>query len=648
MADHVLEGRPVEQRRGQDVHRVEPAARLVDVLDDEVGGEVVLEPLLVLERVVELGERHRPRLEPAVEYLGHPPHRRLPSRVVGVGTGQVVDERAVQVVGSHAEVGLDLVEAAVDVDPGVFGVVAAPHRDRRTPEAVAADRPVAGAVQPHAEAAVADVARYPVDACVDGEHPVPDVGDLHEPGRDGLVDDGRVGAPAVRVVVLVGVVADDPAGLLEVSDDVGVGLEHVGASPVGDLVGEAAMVVDGDHPADRDAVGLAGDLVVLAEARGHVDGAGALGGVDEAGAEHPEGVGAVGEVREQRREGAAHEVGTGQGADGLGALELDGVALDGFGAQHMDGAVGVAVHRVGDVGADRQGQVRRQGPRRRRPGQQPQRAWVAVGRLEVERHGDGRVLAGPGGVVEADLEVGQRRLGAPRVGHDPERLVDEAPVPELFERPHDRLHVVAVHGLVVVFEVDPAGLSGDRLLPLARVAHHRRATVLVEGLDPVLDDVGAARDRQLALDLHLGGQAVAVPAEATGDLVAPHRLVAGDDILDVAGQEVSVVGQAVGEWRPVVERELDFVGAVVYRGGKGALGRPALESPLLDGGEVGLADVGVRLFSVHDRKQANGASGSGRGRVGAASLRRGAASCRRCCRRGCGRRRRRGRRPRGC
>jgi len=314
----------------------------------------------------------------------------------------------------------------------------------------------------------------------------------------------------------------------------------------------------------------------------------------------------------------------------------------------MDGAVGVAVHRVGDVGADRQGQVRRQGPRRRRPGQQPQRAGVAVGRLEVERHGDGRVLAGPGGVVEADLEVGQRRLGAPRVGHDPERLVDEALVPELLERPHDRLHVVAVHGLVVVLEVDPAGLSGDRLLPLARVAHDRRAAVVVEGLDAVLDDVGAARDRQLALDLHLGGQAVAVPAEATGDLVAPHRLVAGDDILDVAGQEVSVVGQAVGEWRPVVERELDFVGAGVYRGGKGALGRPALEGPLLDGGEVGLADVGVRLFSVHDRMQANGASGLGRGRVGAASLRRGAASCRRCFRRGCGRRRRCGHRRRGC
>ncbi len=408
------------------------------------------------------------------------------------------------------------------------------------------------------------------------------------------------------------------------------------------------MVVDGDHPADRNAVGLAGDLVVLAEARGHVDGAGALGGIDEVGAEHPEGIGAVGEVREQRRVVAASQVDALERADRLGALELGGVAFDGLGAQHDDVAVGVSVHRVGDIGADGDGQVRRQGPRRGRPGQHPHRTGVVVGRFEVEAHGDGRVLAGTGGVVEPDLEVGQRRLGAPRVGHDPERLVDEALVPELPERPHDRLHVVAVHGLVVVLEVDPTGLAGDRLLPLARVAHHRRAAVVVEGLDAVLDDVGAARDRQLALDLHLGRQAVAVPAESAGDLVAPHGLVAGDDVLDVAGQEVPVVGQAVGERRPVVERELDFVGAGVDRGGEGALGRPALEGPLLDGGEVGLADIGVRLFSVHDRKQANGAPGSGRGRVGAARLRRGASSFRRRCRRGCGRRRRRGRRRRGC
>ena len=45
VADAAAERRPVEQRRGQDVHGVEPAAGLADVLDDEVARVVVLEPV---------------------------------------------------------------------------------------------------------------------------------------------------------------------------------------------------------------------------------------------------------------------------------------------------------------------------------------------------------------------------------------------------------------------------------------------------------------------------------------------------------------------------------------------------------------------------------------------------------------------------
>ena len=83
-----LERRPLEDRAREHVHRVEPAARLADVLDDEVAREVVLEPVGVLERVVHLGEAHRPGLEPAVHDVGDPAHRGL--RPVGSsGLGRV-------------------------------------------------------------------------------------------------------------------------------------------------------------------------------------------------------------------------------------------------------------------------------------------------------------------------------------------------------------------------------------------------------------------------------------------------------------------------------------------------------------------------------------------------------------------------------
>ena len=74
----------IEERGRQDVQRVEPAARLADVLDDEVARVVVLEPLLVFERVVHLREGHRTGLEPAVEHVGDTAHRRLARRVVRV------------------------------------------------------------------------------------------------------------------------------------------------------------------------------------------------------------------------------------------------------------------------------------------------------------------------------------------------------------------------------------------------------------------------------------------------------------------------------------------------------------------------------------------------------------------------------------
>jgi hypothetical protein len=70
---------------------------------------------------------------------------------------------------------------------------------------------------------------------------------------------------------------------------------------------------------------------------------------------------------------------------------------------------------------------------------------------------------------------------------------------------------------------------------------------------PYLGDRVLGLDAELLLGLHLGGQAVAVPAEAALDALAAHGLVAGDDVLDVAGQQVAVVRQAVGEGRAVVE-----------------------------------------------------------------------------------------------
>ena len=81
----------------------------------------------------------------------------------------------------------------------------------------------------------------------------------------------------------------------------------------------------------------------------------------------------------------------------------------------------------------------------------------------------------------------------------------------------------------------------------------RDPTCLVEPVDPELEDLPLGRQAELLLGLDLGRQAVAVPAEAALDPPATHGLVARHDVLDVAGQQVPVVGQPVRERRAVVE-----------------------------------------------------------------------------------------------
>ncbi len=226
--------------------------------------------------------------------------------------------------------------------------------------------------------------------------------------------------------------------------------------------------------------------------------------------------------------------------------------------------------------------------------------------LEREAHGDRRVLPLAVDVVHPRLGVAQRRLAAPAVGEHPEALVDEALVPQGLERPEHALHVVEVERLVVVLEVDPPGLRADVLLPVLRVPQHRRAAGVVELGDAERLDLRLVRDPELLLGLDLGGQAVAVPAEAALDPAAAHRLVAGHDVLDVARQQVAVVRQPVGEGRAVVEDELVAAvrarGALLDAGDERAVLVPVPQDPRLDLREAGgRRDVSGTVLRVAHR-----------------------------------------------
>ena len=128
---------------------------------------------------------------------------------------------------------------------GYVGVVALPHRDRRAPEPVAADRPVAGVREPLAEAAVLDVLGHPVDLLVQLDHPVAERGHLRRtttrsPGRRAA---GRSASSAGRSGCTCRG-ATTHAAILERPDHVRVGVEHVLALAQSRTSrGEAAVLV---------------------------------------------------------------------------------------------------------------------------------------------------------------------------------------------------------------------------------------------------------------------------------------------------------------------------------------------------------------------------------------------------------------------
>ncbi len=556
--DHVPVGRLSEQHRAQEHERVEPAARLVETLGDEVRREEVPEAFRVrlavrAAHVVLLGVGHGARLEPAVQHFGG----------AMVGLAVLLDDDLVHVVlvevgRLHAGERLQFGDGPHADHVRRVGVVD-PHGDAAAPEAVARDVPVARILQPVAEALFAHVRGRPVHRFVVGDELVVQVLDLHVPGVDGAVDERRIRAVAVGIGVHDRGLVDELAFRLEALDDVLVAILAEASLVFGDFRTErrarVQRVDDGVH-----AGFLADAEVVLAVGGGDVHEARAVVRRDVVVVQHAEGAFGLlrGVVGEDGLVFPALERRTLHFGDDfilLRLFEVDGQARLGHDVDGP-GRVRQIPHRhVVDRRAGADHEVLGERPGGRRPDEEVD--GRARGELQASRgkrlhaHGDRRVLHVL--VVRARLEVRQRRGKLPRIGHDAVRLVDAPLVPELLEDPPDGLHEVGVHGLVVVVEIDPPPHARHGLAPFGDVLEHHRAALFVELVHAEFLDLGRAGDPQRILGQRLDRQAVRIPPEPALDVLAAHGLVARHDILDRAGQKVAVVRQARRERRPVVE-----------------------------------------------------------------------------------------------
>ena len=376
----------------------------------------------------------------------------------------------------------------------------------------------------------------------------------------------------------VGLGAEQLPLLVEGLDDVGVRLLDEAAGEIRDPLVEATAQVD--WVLQRDPVLLTEAEVVLAERDRCVDQAGALVGGDEVGEQ--DGVAAravVGDVVEGGlvrgpRDRLAREMR--EHLRLLAEHRLDAVA-----GQHED--------LVADPGPDvldlRSGGDRRvgdQGPRGGRPDEQrvADLERPIAGVEDGEPHVDRGILDVV--VAEGDLVGGEGGSVPGAIRNDLVVLVEAPVVPDAPQGPPDRLDVLVGHRHIGVVQVEPEADSLREAVPVLDVAEDGLAAAFLELGDPVFLDLLLRGDAQLALDLQLDGQPVAVPTRFPGDLMPGHRPEARIDVLEDPGQDVMGSRPAIGGRRALVEAPERRGLAVGERAVEDVALTPALEDLLLE------------------------------------------------------------------
>ena len=189
--------------------------------------------------------------------------------------------------------------------------------------------------------------------------------------------------------------------------------------------------------------------------------------------------------------------------------------------------------------------------------------------------------------------VGQAGAASWAVRRDAVVLHEQTLVEDLLERPPHRLDVVRVHGPVGVAHVDPVAHALGQVGERVDVAQHRLAAAGVELGDAVGLDVLLAGEPELLLDRELDRQAMAVPSGLARDVVALHRPIAGEHVLEDAGLDVVGARHAVGGRWTLVEDPLRPTLRGSQRAGEHVLLAPQREDLMVECGEVHLRGHGA-------------------------------------------------------
>ena len=210
--------------------------------------------------------------------------------------------------------------------------------------------------------------------------------------------------------------------------------------------------------------------------------------------------------------------------------------------RHDFGIILVGIHAERDVGRERPG------------GRRPSEKIGIFLSFSLEADKDGRFLD-----VLISLRHfvrGERRAAAGAIRDDLVPLVKQALFPDLFERPPDGFDVFIVVGDIRVFHICPIADAFGHLFPFALILPDAFLAFFDKRLDAVFFDVLLAVHAEGFFHFQLDGKAVRIPPRLAEDVLALHRLIAGDDVLHDAREDMPDVRLSVRRRGAVVEGEL--------------------------------------------------------------------------------------------
>lgn len=107
--------------------------------------------------------------------------------------------------------------------------------------------------------------------------------------------------------------------------------------------------------------------------------------------------------------------------------------------------------------------------------------------------------------------------------------------------------------LVIVVKVNPASQALDRGPPFRSVAHDNGAALLVVLCNSNLLHSLFSRDTQLLVNLVFDRESMSIPSKPSLDVIALHRPVSRDDVLDGGRQQMAIMRKTCSEWRAIIE-----------------------------------------------------------------------------------------------